>query len=520
MRLFLCTLAPMLIAAILAVIGGERLSRRESVERTSHDRDRLLDFSATLQTEIQRLELLYFSHLENIADIAGKESEEFIKSTADGTVGIPVVKIFRVPKKDQSIRIKNVGKDEPEILMEGRERPFDPNRAIYLTEDIFGAEVPSQGVWLGTHHTKYRVHYRSPSPDLLVAFLIDFEVVKTVFRDELATWMVKPSQPLVEAEERVSIYFESDTLLSSGPKKSGPSAAIIPFRTIFGDLEIRAWDGVKVSSYRDTATVIIASGLAFLFLVSGVILYWYQRRALRLAGERVSFVNRVSHELGSPLTNLALNIDLANELLQKNPTQSRKRLAIVTEEIERLSRLVANVLTFSRQEKEILELHEERVVAHEIVSEVIDSFRASFERRNIAINADLGVVQPCLLDSDSFRQIIGNLLSNIEKYAASGKESEVSLLEEGGQIVLEISDHGPGIPRKEKERIFQPFERVHGGTSEGSSGTGLGLSIARDLAIRMGGSLELLDTDSGCTFSLTLPVKPALAVVSSNHIAL
>ena len=514
MRLFLCTLAPMIAAAILAVVGGEHLSRRESIERTPHDRERLLDFSEAFQLEVQRLESLYLTRLDNIALTAGEEPAA-IKSTAEETIGIPLVKIFRSPKKDQTIRIQHAGKDEPEILMEERERPFDPKRAIYLSKDIFSSDIPTQGVWRSTHNMNYRVHYRSPKPDLIVAFLIDFEVVMMAFRDELQSWIVNPSQPLVEAEERISIHFQRETLLSSGSNKSGPSAAIIPFRSIFGDLEIRAWDGVETYPYRDPVTVILTSALALFLLASGIILYWHQRRALRLAGERVSFVNRVSHELGSPLTNLALNIDLANEFLQKNPTQSRKRLAIVSEEIERLSRLVANVLTFSRQEKETLELHEERVFVHEIVAEVINSFRPSFERKNITIEEDLANTQACMLDSDSFRQIIGNLLSNIEKYAASGKESKVSLFERGEQLVIEISDKGQGIPGKEKDRIFQPFERVHRSTSEGSSGTGLGLSIARDLANRMGGTLELLDTDSGCTFCLTLPAKPALTIVTS-----
>lgn len=516
MRLFLCTFAPMLAAAVLAVVGGERLSRREDVQRTPHDRNRLLDFSTALQLEIQRLESLYLSRLNRTVLAAGKEQEEQIKSTASETIGISLVQIFRVPKKDQTIRVLSPEQDEPEILMKGRKRAFNPRRASYLSDDIFSTKIFTKGVWLKTHNEKYRVYYERPDPDQVIAFLIDFQVVTTAFRDELENWIKGPSLPILEAEERVGVYYQSETLLSSGSDKSGPSAAIIPYRTIFGDLEIRAWDGITTSSYRDPLTLISTAALALLLFASGVILYLHQRRALRLASERVSFVNRVSHELGSPLTNLALNIDLANESLSKNPSETRKRLAIVIDEIERLSRLVANVLTFSRQEKDTLTLHEEHVLANNVVEEIISSYRPSFERRKMMITAKITTTQPCLLDPDAFRQIIGNLLSNVEKYAMSGKECQVSLLEKGEQLIVEVSDNGPGIPRKEKDRIFQPFERVHRTTSEGSSGTGLGLSIARDLASRMEGTLELIDSDTGCTFCLTLPVRPAFEVITTD----
>ena len=177
------------------------------------------------------------------------------------------------------------------------------------------------------------------------------------------------------------------------------------------------------------------------------------------------------------------------------------------------------MLTFSHQEKGTLQLHEERLLAHEVVAEVIDSFRPSFERRNIEIETEIPTLQPHLLDPDALRQILGNLLSNIEKYGTSGKWSKVSLTEKEDQLILEVSDHGIGIPDKERERIFQPFERVHHNTSEGSSGTGLGLSIARELAEKMDGTLKLLDTKTGCTFRLTLPAKPALAIVNSDSSA-
>ena len=81
---------------------------------------------------------------------------------------------------------------------------------------------------------------------------------------------------------------------------------------------------------------------------------------------------------------------------------------------------------------------------------------------------------------------------------------------------LRVSDRGPGIPARSREKVFEAFERVHGAVSEGASGTGLGLAIARDLARRMGGDLILRSSEAGAVFELDLPAPPHLAIVQSE----
>jgi signal transduction histidine kinase len=83
-------------------------------------------------------------------------------------------------------------------------------------------------------------------------------------------------------------------------------------------------------------------------------------------------------------------------------------------------------------------------------------------------------------------------------------------------LVVEVRDHGDGIPPSARQRIFEPFERVLQSTNEGASGTGLGLSIGRDLARSMGGDLELLDSEAGTFFRLRIPAPPALATISET----
>ena len=120
-----------------------------------------------------------------------------------------------------------------------------------------------------------------------------------------------------------------------------------------------------------------------------------------------------------------------------------------------------------------------------------------------------------LADPDSLRQILGNLLSNIEKYAAVGGLADITLAETDETVILLVKDLGPGISAREHERIFLPFHRLDDRPSEGVTGTGLGLAIARDLATAMGGSLRLVPQDGpGASFELRLPAAASANVIT------
>jgi signal transduction histidine kinase len=268
---------------------------------------------------------------------------------------------------------------------------------------------------------------------------------------------------------------------------TGPAALLMPHRTRLGEWQVQAWDRRQVATTHDSATLILACGIAAALLLLGAFLSIQQRRALRLAEERVSFVNRVSHELGSPLTNILLNLDLSLRSLNDRPAESRRRLSLVNEEVQRLARLVSNVLTFSRGERKTLDLRPAACIPDEVVEAVLAQFQPSLERRKVSVEWQRGASSGTRLDPDALAQITGNLISNVEKYASHGGWLGLETRMENNRFQLRVRDRGPGIPPRQKERIFEAFERVHRGVSEGSSGTGLGLSIARDLARRMGG---------------------------------
>jgi signal transduction histidine kinase len=461
--------------------------------------------------------------VEHLRDLA--HNSLFVKpdeaSVMTGEIsGVRLIRIFRQKGGDLTISPGLSNGRLPEIEMENRKRPLNGDTAIIIGTGLLERPLAWDGTWLSTSDPDLKVHCYQPEPGVLAVLLIDITQVRDSASRHLVDWLATPLTPQREAGERVRIESpHGAVLVSTGPERHGPAASIIPTRTLSGDWQIRAWDGLVVTHAHDPSTLAVAAILSVALLASGVVLFSQQKRALKLASERVSFVNRVSHELGTPLTNLALNLDLATEVLTARPAEARRRLGLVAEEIERLSRLVANVLTFSRRERDTLELKPARCAPGEIIRRTLESFRPALERRGIRIEAEIEADDPVLLDPDALSQITGNLLSNVEKYAAAGGWLGLEAGQEGNWLILEVRDHGPGIPAAFRQRIFTPFERVLQTTNEGASGTGLGLAIGRDLALRMGGTLELVESPQGAVFRLKIPAPPVLSIVTDTDAA-
>lgn len=282
---------------------------------------------------------------------------------------------------------------------------------------------------------------------------------------------------------------------------------VVPLASRLGDWQIVSWDRWTSATAWHPPTLAISGAMSAGLALLGFSVAAAQRRALREVTARVSFVNRVSHELGAPLTNLRLYMELARDSLPPDATESTRRLAVAEEETGRLIRLVENVLTFARGERGKLDLQPAACRPDEIVRGVLAQFVPALARRGIAVETDIASLS-ATLNADALAQITANLISNVEKYAGGGAWMRVSLATAGGELVLRVTDRGPGIPAGDAARIFEPFERLDHRLTEGVSGTGLGLAIARDLATRMGGSVELEPAvEGGCVFTLRVPAN-------------
>lgn len=263
--------------------------------------------------------------------------------------------------------------------------------------------------------------------------------------------------------------------------------------------------GQSQGSFAGFAGGLIAVGIAVAILA--FVLIRDYSRDMREAGQQVSFVNQVSHELKTPLTNIRLYAELLDKDLDRISDETsqpiRKRLNVILSEGQRLSRLIGNVLTVARQNRDSLHLNRVTCVPDEIIQQVLTHFEPALAALNIVVEADFNAGGPCQLDSDILEQILGNLISNVEKYASAGESLTVRSRMKSEVLLVDIIDDGPGIPEREQERVFTPFVRLSQGIS-GAAGTGIGLAICRELAQLHGGGARIVTSDTGCHVEITL----------------
>ena len=246
--------------------------------------------------------------------------------------------------------------------------------------------------------------------------------------------------------------------------------------------------------------------LALGVMLMGLTIYLYREsaRELRDARQRVGFVNQVSHELKTPLTNIRMYAELLDRDINEDDTRARKKLDIIVSESQRLSRLIGNVLTFARQQRNTVKLHRQPGVVDEVVDDVLAQFGPSFDDKSIAVerNADAGAT--VRVDRDALAQIIANVVGNVEKYAAAGQHMRVDTSQDGATSTIVVTDRGPGVPASKREAVFAPFVRLEDGLTEGVAGTGIGLALARELAREHGGDLRIVPSKEGTVVELTL----------------
>ncbi len=264
---------------------------------------------------------------------------------------------------------------------------------------------------------------------------------------------------------------------------------------------------ISTSNLLSLISGLVAAGTALLALA----IYFYREnsREMRTAAEKVTFVNQVSHELKTPLTNIRMYAELAEEKVPEGEDNGARRcLDIVVSESQRLSRLIGNVLTFAKPK--IQQANPTENIPDDLIRETLEHFRPSLEAQKFEIGFDAGAARPVKIDADILEQCPRQPVQQCRKIRCRRQIPQ---------------DHQPpgwrdddnhrqrlrtGIPKNQREKIFKPFHRLSNQLSDGVSGTGIGLTIARNLARVHGGDLKLANTQdtSGCTFTLSLKTPP------------
>ena len=222
------------------------------------------------------------------------------------------------------------------------------------------------------------------------------------------------------------------------------------------------------------------------------------------------FVSTVSHELRTPLTSIRGSLGLVaggatGELperaaeLVRIAARNSERLILLINDILDMEKIESGKLEFTLTPQPILPLVEQAVEANSAYADEHDTRLVLSE----AIDDDVKVN----VDENRVEQILTNLISNAAKFTDPDTEVELAVTSENGGVRIAVTDHGPGIPREFRDRLFEKFSQADASDQRKKGGTGLGLSITKELVERMGGRIWFeTETDAGSTFYVQFPI--------------
>ena len=230
--------------------------------------------------------------------------------------------------------------------------------------------------------------------------------------------------------------------------------------------------------------IVLGFGLVIAALVQ-------QRRARRLTRLREDFIAEVSHELRTPLTQIRMFTETLLLGRVRSDAEAHRSLEIVDREARRLGRLVENILLFSRGQRGRVPLACSRHSIAPIVHAVVDELAPMAAAQGVRVRCHLDESVTSEVDSGAIHQVIINLLDNAIKYGPPGQQIDITVGHADGLCHLTIDDQGPGVPARDRHRIWQSYRRLERDRNAAIAGTGIGLAVVRDLIERHGGSVAV-----------------------------
>jgi signal transduction histidine kinase len=228
-------------------------------------------------------------------------------------------------------------------------------------------------------------------------------------------------------------------------------------------------------------------------------------RLARLDRTRNEFIANASHELRTPLTSLGGFLDLVREG-ELDPATRDEFLGEMRQQVDRLTKLASDLLDLSRLDAGSVELAREEIDLEQLAADAVREAGPLARRRGLDLRLRVdggGVV--AVGDEARVRQVLRALVDNALRHNPAGTKVVVAAGSEGGSARLHVSDDGVGIPPEAGEQVFDRFFR---GPGAAAAGSGLGLAIARELALRMGGTLTLDARPGSTVFALGLELAP------------
>ena len=221
------------------------------------------------------------------------------------------------------------------------------------------------------------------------------------------------------------------------------------------------------------------------------------------------FVSSVSHEFKTPLTSIQALTERLMEGKVKSTAKMQEYFSVISQDTDKLIRLVGNILNFSKIEEGKIAYEFVETEISQWLQQIVDNFKKENMQREIKINTIIPAKIPSIkIDKGALAQAIYNLLDNAIKFSADKKGIEVVVKREKENLVIQVKDDGIGIPRGEWDKIFEKFYQGKNAIKYSARGTGLGLTLVRHTAEAHGGKISVESKEGqGSTFSLRLPIE-------------
>ena len=221
---------------------------------------------------------------------------------------------------------------------------------------------------------------------------------------------------------------------------------------------------------------------------------------------RTDFAANVTHELKTPLTSIKGFTDMMASGMVKDPEDQKRFLAMISVEVDRLTKLVDDILQVSELETVAGALPGEQCDLMTVIRDVEKFLEPVADKAGITLTVS-GEKTEGAIGADRFREVALNLMENAVKYNKPGGRVSVTLGTEDGRAVFTVADTGIGIPPESQSRVFERFYRVDKGRSRAAGGTGLGLAIVKHIVALYGGEIKLASVvGSGTTMTVYLPL--------------
>jgi signal transduction histidine kinase len=241
-------------------------------------------------------------------------------------------------------------------------------------------------------------------------------------------------------------------------------------------------------------------------------------REVRVAELKSNFVSSVSHDLKTPLALIQLFAETLELGRLKSTERALEYYRIINNEARKLTRLIDNILDFSKMEAGLRPYKVGRQDLGELAQRVLAALQSQFTQSQFEVRFEQSApVPPVLADADAVKQAIENLLTNAMKYSGNSREITVRVGVEGAFACVTVVDRGIGIPRRHHRRIFRKFYRIETDAVTGPQGCGLGLAIVDHTMRGHGGHVRVKsEPDRGSSFTLCFPIAPG-ATTNEAH---